>query len=163
MGRRLRNELNKIASDRERHQADAEKAGNEMNLMHSEIRKWQEKHTMAIQDLQMKDSALQRVEVELERTRNELDRSKLAIDKADGNKLIHEAQMDKLQKEIDSLREKQSIATKDVHEAECRYDQVETENARMRFQMQEVEAQRDKLMHTSKEFDRAEEKYKVEI
>merc|ERR1712061_890623 len=29
--------------------------------------------------------------------------------------------------------------------------------------MQEVEAQRDKLMHTSKEFDRAEEKYKVEI
>ena len=49
--RRLRNELNKIASDRERHQADAEKAGNEMNLMHSEIRKWQEKHTMAVQDL----------------------------------------------------------------------------------------------------------------
>merc|ERR1711876_128608 len=102
----------------------------------------------------MKDSALQRVEVELERTRNELDRSKLAIDKADGNKLIHEAQMDKLQKEIDSLREKHSKATQDVHEAECRYDQVETENARMRFQMQEVEAQRDKLIHTSKELDR---------
>merc|ERR1712076_9299 len=118
---------------------------------------------MAIQDLQMKDSALQRVEVELERTRNELDRCKLAVDKADGNKLIHEAQMDKLQKEIDSLREGQKKATQDVHEAECRYDQVETENARMRFQMQEVEAQRDKLMRDSKEFDRAEEKFKVEI
>ena len=68
------------------------------------IRKWQEKHSMAIQDLQLKESALQRVEVELERTRNELDRSKLLIDKADGNKLIHEAQLDKLQKEIRGVK-----------------------------------------------------------
>merc|ERR1711981_135706 len=61
------------------------------------------------------------------------------------------------------MGEKLTKATQDVHEAECRYDQVETENARMRFQMQEVEAQRDKLVSTGKEFDRAEDKYKIEI
>ena len=44
-----------------------------------------------------------------------------------------------------------------------RFDQIETENARLRFQLQEIEAQRDKLMRTGQEFERAEERHATEI
>merc|ERR1712108_96784 len=66
-------------------------------------------------------------------------------------------------RKIEQWREKHNKAVNDVDEAEIRFDQIETENARLRFQLQEVEAQRDKLIATGKDFDRAEEKFTIEI
>jgi cell shape-determining protein MreC len=44
-----------------------------------------------------------------------------------------------------------------------RFDQIETENARLRFQLQENEAQRDKLTRTAQEYDRMEERFNHEL
>ena len=86
----------------------------------------------------MKDQTLQRVEVELDRARYEWERAKMAADKADGTRQMQENQIEKLQREIESWREKHNKAINDVDEAEIRFDQIETENARLRFQLQEV-------------------------
>ena len=46
---------------------------------------------------------------------------------------------------------------------ELKFDQIETESARLRFQLQENEAQRDKLMAMRQEFDRAADRYNQDI
>ena len=50
-----------------------------------------------------------------------------------------------------------------ISEIEVKFDQIETESARLRFQMQETEAQRDKLAEMRKEFERAEDRYSQDI
>ena len=50
-----------------------------------------------------------------------------------------------------------------ISDIEVKFDQIETENARLRFQLQENEAQRDKLMSMRQEFDRAADRYNSDI
>ena len=54
--------------------------------------------------------------------------------------------MRELQREIDTWKEKHNKTQDEVSDLEVKFDQIETENARLRFQLQENEAQRDKLM-----------------
>ena len=54
--------------------------------------------------------------------------------------------MRELQREIDTWKEKHNKTQDEVADLEVKFDQIETENARLRFQLQENEAQRDKLM-----------------
>merc|ERR1711978_309321 len=99
------------------HQVDNDRVLNDMQMVQSDLKKWQEKHNMAVKDMQIKDQALQRVEVELERTRHEWERAKIAVDKAEGSQKIQDSHLEKLQKEIEEWRGKHNKAINDVDEA----------------------------------------------
>jgi predicted nucleic acid-binding Zn-ribbon protein len=86
-----------------------------------EMKKWQEKHEVALKDLQSKESSLQRMEMELDRTRHELERAKMAADKADSSRALHQEQTEKLHREIENWKDKCNKAQIDVTEAEIRY------------------------------------------
>ena len=144
-------------------QLEQEKAQTEVAIVQSEVKKWQDKYDMAVNDLQMRESKLQRVEMELDRMRTELERTKMAAEKAGSTKMAFESQRGPLEREIDTWKEKHKAAVADVADAEMRFDQIETENARLRCQLQEIEAQRDKLMKASQDFERQEEKFVQEM
>ena len=85
-----------------------------------ELKKWQDKHDMALKDLQGKESSLQRMEMEMERVRHELDRAKMASDKAESSKQLQHEQMEKLVREVENWKDKCNKAQIEVTVAEIR-------------------------------------------
>ena len=63
---------------------EQERQNSEMHMLQNDIKKWQDKHEMTVKDLQMRDSALHRIEVELDCARTDLERSKIQSEKSDG-------------------------------------------------------------------------------
>ena len=103
-----------------------------------------------------------RVEVELERTRNDLERTKQSADKAGLSAKMYEDKIAAANREIEGWKEKERRTQGEVKEVQLRFDQIDTENARQRFQLQEIEAQRDNLMRKTQDFEKTEEKFKME-
>lgn len=103
---RLRNELDKLDSARSKFAMEQERHQNETYMLQNEIKKWQDKHEMTVKDLQMRESALHRIEVELDCTRNDLDRAKLQCEKSESSKQLQESHMSQLQREIDNWKDK---------------------------------------------------------
>ena len=91
----------------ERHQ-------NELHLLQNEIKKWQDKHDMTQKDLQMRESALHRLEVEIDCTRTDLERAKLQCEKSDSANQLQERHKTQLQHEIDTWKEKYNKAQDEV-------------------------------------------------
>merc|ERR1712038_1421720 len=81
----------------------------------------------------------------------------------ESSKQLQESHCTQLNREIDAWKEKYNKAQDEISDLEVKFDQIETESARLRFQLQENEAQRDKLMSMRQEFDRAEERYNTDI
>ena len=62
---------------------EQERHNNEMHVLKNEIQKWQDKNEMTVKDLQMRESALHRIEVELDCARTDLERAKLQNEKSE--------------------------------------------------------------------------------
>ena len=93
--------------EQERHQ-------NEMYMLENDIKKWQDKYDMTQKDLQMRDSAIHRIELELDTARTDLERAKLQAEKSDSSKQLQENHMAQLQREIDNWKDKYNKAQDEV-------------------------------------------------
>ena len=93
--------------EQERHQ-------NELHLLQNEIKKWQDKHDMTQKDLQMRESALHRLEVEIDCLRTDLERAKLQCEKSESAQQLQERHKTQLQHEIDTWKEKYNKAQDEV-------------------------------------------------
>ena len=93
--------------EQERHQ-------NEMYMLQNEIKKWQDKYDMTMKDLQMKESAMHRIELELDSNRTDLERSKLQQEKMESSKQLQQNHVNELNREIDGWKEKYNKAQDEV-------------------------------------------------
>ena len=85
-----------------------------MYMLENDIKKWQDKYDMTQKDLQMRDSAIHRIELELDTARTDLERAKLQAEKSDSSKQLQENHMAQLQREIDNWKDKYNKAQDEV-------------------------------------------------
>merc|ERR1712223_1165177 len=103
---RFRNELEKVSEARNKHVMEQERHNNEMHVLKNEIQKWQDKNEMTVKDLQMRESALHRIEVELDCARTDLERAKLQCEKSESSSQLQEKHMAQLQRDVDNWKDK---------------------------------------------------------
>ena len=85
-----------------------------MYMLENDIKKWQDKYDMTQKDLQMRDSAIHRIEIELDNAKTDLERAKLQAEKSDSSKQLQENHMAQLQREIDNWKDKYNKAQDEV-------------------------------------------------
>ena len=72
-----------------------------MHRLQNEIKKWQDKHDMTVKDLQMRESAFHRIEVELDCAKTDLERAKLQSEKSENQ---HQLQVNHSKKKLNTMK-----------------------------------------------------------
>merc|ERR1719410_2275078 len=128
-----------------------------------ENKQLKENYSRAKEDIQYGQNTLARLEAELEQAKHDLQKAELNLDRANTSKKYHDTEVSRLEQELDAWRDKYHQSEQDVVNAEESLEEVKKENQRLKYQFQDQENTKERLLAAGADYERQEEKFAGEI
>merc|ERR1719410_3206670 len=128
-----------------------------------ENKQLKESYNRAKEDIQYGQNTLARLEAELEQAKHDLQKAELNLDRANTSKKYHDTELSRLEQELEAWKDKYHQSEQDVVNAEESLDEVKKDNQRLKYQMQDQENTKERLLAAGADYERQEEKSLVEI
>ena len=134
-----------------------------MEKMVYENKQLKEKYNQAKDEIQYSQNTLARMEAELEQAKHDLQKTEMNLDRANTSKKYHDTEVSRLEQELDAWRDKYHQSEQDVVNAEESLEEVKKENQRLKYQFQDQENTKERLLAAGADYERQEEKFAGEI
>ena len=159
----MKGEIDRAETSKAKVLYESEKNSMEMEKIFHENKQLKEKYNQAKQEIQYSQSSLARLEGELEQTKLELQKTEMNLDRANTSKKYHDTEVSRLEQELDAWKDKYHQSEQDVVNAEESLEEVKKDNQRLKYQMQDQENTKERLLAAGADYERQEEKLAVEI
>ena len=159
----MKEEIDRAETSKAKVLYESEKNSMEMEKLIHENKQMKEKYNQAKQEIQYSQSSLARLEAELEQSKLELQKTEMNLDRANTSKKYHDTELSRLEQELEAWKDKYHQSEQDVVNAEESLDEAKKENQRLKYQMQDQENTKERLLAAGADYERQEEKLAVEI
>merc|ERR1719410_2171799 len=122
-----------------------------------------EKYNQAKDEIQYSQNTLARMEAELEQAKHDLQKTEMNLDRANTSKKYHDTEVSRLEQELEAWKDKYHQSEQDVVNVEESLEEVKKDNQRLKYQLQDQENTKERLLAAGADYERQEEKFAGEI
>ena len=159
----MRGEIDRAETSKAKVLYESEKNSMEMEKIVYDNKQLKEKYNQAKDEIQYSQNTLARMEAELEQAKHDLQKTEMNLDRANTSKKYHDTEVSRLEQELDAWRDKYHQSEQDVVNAEESLEEVKKENQRLKYQFQDQENTKERLLAAGADYERQEEKFAGEI
>ena len=159
----MKGEIDRAETGKAKVLYESEKNSLEMEKIIHDNKQLKEKYNQAKQEIQYSQSSLARLEAELEQAKLELQKTEMNLDRANTTKKYHDTEVSRLEQELEAWKDKYHQSEQDVVNAEESLEEVKKDNQRLKYQLQDQENTKERLLAAGADYERQEEKSLVEI